>query len=51
VQKKERITRALDTIADRWGDNIVTSGRVLGSKLKVLDRIAFGRVRELQKSN
>lgn len=47
VQKREWITKAIDAIADRWGDGTVVSARILGTRQKVLDRIAFGRVREL----
>ena len=47
--KKERLTRALDAISDRWGDFVVTPGRMLVMNEKVLDRIAFGRIRELNR--
>jgi DNA polymerase-4 len=40
--KKERLTRATDAIADRWGEFTVTPGRLLDLERKVLDRIAFG---------
>lgn len=45
--RKETITRAIDAMQDRFGDFVVTSGRMLDMEQKVLDRIAFGRVREL----
>lgn len=45
--KKRKITEALDKIADRWGEFTVTPGRMLAMDQKVLDRIAFGRIREL----
>ncbi len=43
--KKRKLTKALDTIADRWGDFVVTPGRMLSMEQRVLDRIAFGRVK------
>jgi len=46
--KEEHITQALDSIHDRWGDFIVTSGRMLNMDQKVLDRIAFGKVRGVE---
>lgn len=42
-QKQQRLTQALDTIADRWGEFTVTPGRMIAIEQKVLDRIAFGR--------
>lgn len=48
--RKEAITRAIDAIQDRFGDFVVSSGRMLEAEQKVLDRIAFGRVRELTRS-
>ena len=44
-QKKQHLTQALDTIADRWGEFMVTPGRMINMEQKVLDRIAFGGVR------
>ena len=43
-ETKWKITDALDTIADRWGEFTVTPGRMLGMEQKVQDRIAFGKV-------
>lgn len=45
--RKEAITRAIDAMQDRFGPYVVSSGRMLSLEQKVLDRIAFGRVREL----
>ena len=47
-ERKWKITDALDAIANRWGEFTVTPGRMLGIQQKVLDRIAFGRVKELE---
>ncbi len=48
--KKQELTRALDAIADRWGDFMVTPGRMANMEQKVLDRIAFGGGRSLRKN-
>ncbi len=48
--KKRQLTRALDGIADRWGDFVVTPARMLSMEQKVLDRIAFGGGRGLRKA-
>lgn len=39
------VTKALDTIADRWGEFTVFPARMLSMEQKVLDRIAFGAAR------
>lgn len=44
-EKKWKITDAIDTIADRWGEFTVIPGRMLGMEQRVLDRIAFGRIK------
>lgn len=46
--KKEKITQAIDQVNSRWGDFIITPARMLGTKRLVLDRIAFGNVKELE---
>lgn len=43
--KNHALTRALDTISKRWGAFTVFPARMLAMEQKVLDRIAFGRVR------
>lgn len=46
--KKEALSQAMDGINARWGDYVVTSARMMGTKDAAPDRIAFGGVRELQ---
>jgi DNA polymerase-4 len=46
--KKRILTTALDALSDRWGDFTVVPGVMLNMKKKVLDRIAFGSVGELE---
>lgn len=43
--RKRALTKALDAIADRWGEFTVTPARMLSMEHRVLDRIAFGGVR------
>lgn len=47
-ERKWRLVDAIDAIADRWGEFSVTPARMLGVEQKVLDRIAFGRVKDLE---
>ncbi len=46
--KKKGLTKALDTIANTWGEFTVFPGRMLSMEQKVLDRIAFGGVKGLE---
>lgn len=48
--KKQVLTQAVDSIADRWGEFSVTPGRMLSMEQRVLDRIAFGGGRSLRAS-
>lgn len=48
VAKKERLTKAVDKVNDRWGDFVVTPARMLDAKNLIPDRIAFGGVKELE---
>lgn len=47
-RRKTSVTQAMDTIADRWGDFTVKSGRMLGMETNIMDRIAFGGVAGLE---
>lgn len=48
AEKKDSLTEALDEINERWGDFVVKPAVILKSKQAVLDRIAFGGVKELE---
>jgi DNA polymerase-4 len=48
VERKNEVMKAVDDVNDRWGDFVVRPGRMLATKHKVLDRIAFGGVKELE---
>ncbi len=45
VEKKERLTNSIDEINERWGDFVVTPGRMADTQKYVPDRIAFGSPR------
>lgn len=42
------VQRAVDSVNDRWGEFSVTSALMMNMKGTILDRIAFGRIRELE---
>ena len=48
IEKKEKVMKTIDGLNKRWGEFVVTHGRMLGRKQKVLDRIAFGGIKELE---
>lgn len=45
--RKQILTQTIDAVQDRFGEFVITSGRMLAMEQKVLDRIAFGRIHEL----
>ena len=46
--KKQKLVSAVDQINERWGNFVITPGRMLGTDSVVIDRIAFGGVKELE---
>lgn len=46
--KLNRVSDAMDEINDIYGEYVVTPAIMMGMKKVVLDRIAFGRIRELE---
>ena len=48
TEKKDNLTNAIDEINERWGDFIIKPAVILKSKQGILDRIAFGGVKELE---
>lgn len=46
--KKHKLAQAIDAVNDRYGAFVVTPARMLGLDNKVIDRIAFGGVKELE---
>jgi len=48
LNKKERLTEALDRITERWGYFVITPAKMLGTQDTVKDRVAFGGIKELE---
>jgi DNA polymerase-4 len=48
VDKKERLTKALDQISEKWGNFVITPAKMLNTENTVKDRISFGGVKELE---
>lgn len=48
IERKEKIVKAVDAVNERWGDFVITPARMAGKKEAVIDRIAFGGVKELE---
>lgn len=46
--RKYALTKALDKLTDRWGDFMVVPARMMNMEQKVIDRIAFGGVADLE---
>lgn len=46
--KMEKLTRALDKINDTYGEFVITPARMMGMRDTIVDRIAFGGVREIE---
>lgn len=46
--KMKSVQQAVDQINDKWGEFVVTPALMLGMKDLILDRIAFGGVKELE---
>ena len=46
--EKQNLTRAVDNINERWGGFSIGSARSFGGAKIVMDRIAFGGIRELE---
>ncbi len=47
-QKNQALTQAMDRLNDRWGEFTVASALTLNMNQKVVDRIAFGKVHDMQ---
>jgi DNA polymerase-4 len=47
-ERKRKVSKALDAINDKWGGWTIYSARMFGRQREVIDRIAFGGVKELE---
>jgi hypothetical protein len=43
-----KVSEAMDKINDRWGEFVITPALMIGMEDIILDRIAFGGVKELE---
>lgn len=48
INKKQNLVHALDTVNERWGGFTVGSAKSFGGAKVVMDRIAFGGIKELE---
>lgn len=48
MYKKEKLVKAVDRINERWGNFVITPARMMGTNDLVIDRIAFGSIKELE---
>jgi len=48
VDQQQRLSNAMDTVNQRWGNFVITPARMLGTDNNVPDRIAFGGIKELE---
>jgi len=48
VEKRQRLVKAVDNVNERWGNLVITPAKMLGMDDVVLDRIAFGGVKDLE---
>jgi len=48
VVKNEKISQAVDDINEKWGNFVITPARMLGTGDVVIDRVAFGGIKELE---
>jgi hypothetical protein len=47
-EKKRKVSKVLDNINDIWGEWTIYSARMFGREKEVIDRIAFGGVKDLE---
>ena len=48
VPKRVNLVQAVDKVNEEWGDFTISSARSIGGAKVVMDRIAFGGVKELE---
>lgn len=47
-EKKENLVKVIDLVNERWGDSTISAARSMGGANVIVDRIAFGGVKELE---
>jgi hypothetical protein len=48
IKNSSRVSEAMDKINDRWGEFVITPALMMDMDEIILDRIAFGGVKELE---
>ena len=48
VEKKHNLVAAIDAINEKWGDFVITPALMMGLDDKVIDRVSFGGVKDLE---
>ena len=48
ITKKENLVKAVDKINERYGNFVITPASMMGTKDVVIDRVAFGGIKELE---
>jgi DNA polymerase IV len=48
IKNASRVSEAMDKINDRWGEFVIMPALMMGMDDIILDRIAFGGVKELE---
>ena len=48
LEKKNRMVGAIDGLNERWGNFVIAPARMINTKDVVMDRIAFGGIKELE---
>jgi DNA polymerase-4 len=48
LEKRKKLVEAVDKINQRWGEFVITPGRMTDTEGMVIDRIAFGGIKELE---
>ena len=46
--KKQNLVNAIDDVNERWGNFVITPAQMIGMNDVVIDRVAFGGVKELE---
>ncbi len=46
--RNERLYTAIDAVNQKWGDFVITPARMMGMNSTIIDRVAFGGVKELE---
>jgi len=48
ISKKIKLTSAIDKINEKWGNFVITPAMMIGTQNNVVDRVAFGNIKELE---